>query len=122
MTTITDLSAVHRIQDELKTLSPQELRLVEIAIRDLQKDCTVSEHSTKDSEEEDDDFDLDEILNFTQNLDLDKDLNFDENGWLHPKPGVAGRLLKLCRKYMKNRSDEECEQLKLERILKEKAK
>ncbi|MDR0704534.1 MAG: hypothetical protein LBF88_06045 [Planctomycetaceae bacterium] len=47
MSTIIESSVVHRIQDELKTLSPQELRLVEIAVRDLQKDCTASEHSTK---------------------------------------------------------------------------
>jgi hypothetical protein len=29
MSTITEPSVVHRIQNELKTLSPQELRLVE---------------------------------------------------------------------------------------------
>jgi hypothetical protein len=64
MSTITDLSAVRRIQDELKMLSPQELRLVEITARDLQKNLNVSEHSEKE----------------TNNLD------FDKYGWQHPKP------------------------------------
>jgi hypothetical protein len=68
MSTITEPSTVRRIQDELKTLSPQELRLVEITARDLQKDIDASEHP--------------------ENKDKDKnnDLDFDEDGWLHPKP------------------------------------
>jgi hypothetical protein len=45
MSTITESSVVNRIQDELKTLSPQELRMVENVIHNLQKNHTVSEHS-----------------------------------------------------------------------------
>jgi hypothetical protein len=98
MSTITKLSVVNRIQDELKTLSPQELRMVENAIHDLQKNHAVAEHSEKE----------------------DDDLDFDEDGWLHPKPGAARRFIELCQKYGKNQSNIDYEQLKLERILGEK--
>jgi hypothetical protein len=121
MSTITEPSNVSRIQNELKTLSPQELRIVEMTVRDLQKNHAVPEHSVlENSEQENSGFDSDEILEFAKNIDLD-DLDFDEDGWLHPKPGAARRLLELCRKHLKSYSDEECEQLRLERILGEKA-
>jgi hypothetical protein len=117
MSTITEPSAILQIQDKLKTLSPQELRMVENVIHDLQKNLAVSEHSEK----EEDDFDFDEDIDFAKKMNLD-DLDFDENGWLHPQPGIAQRLINLCRKYLKSHSNEECEQLRIERILGEKIK
>ncbi|MDR0608641.1 MAG: hypothetical protein LBG58_00850, partial [Planctomycetaceae bacterium] len=64
MSTITEPSAILQIQDKLKTLSPQELRMVENVIHDLQKNHAVSEHSEKEN----------------------NDLDFDKYGWHHPKP------------------------------------
>ncbi|MDR2115885.1 MAG: hypothetical protein LBP87_05840 [Planctomycetaceae bacterium] len=79
MSTLTESSAVNRIQDELKTLSPHELRMVENAIRDLQKNHAASEHSEE----------------------KENNLDFDEDKWSHPKPGAARRFIELCQKHWK---------------------
>ncbi|MDR0338547.1 MAG: hypothetical protein LBI18_15855 [Planctomycetaceae bacterium] len=63
MSTFIEPSRVSRIQDELKTLSRQELRLVEITARELQQNLDVSE-----------------------NKDNDNNFDFGEDGWLRPKP------------------------------------
>ncbi|MDR2705093.1 MAG: hypothetical protein LBC02_04870 [Planctomycetaceae bacterium] len=95
MSTITDLSAVRRIQDELKTLSPQELRMIEFTVHNLQKVHAASEKSKS----------------------KDNDLDFDEDGWLHPKPGAAKRFIELCRENWNSHCNEDYDQLRLERIL-----
>jgi hypothetical protein len=100
MSTLIEPSRVSRIQDELKTLSRQELRLVEITARELQQNLDVPEHQ--------------------ENKDTDNNLDFDKDGWLHPKPGAAQHFIELCQKHWKNYKNyngEDYDQLKIERIL-----
>jgi hypothetical protein len=94
MSTITEPSAILQIQDKLKTLSPQELRMVENVIHDLQKNHAVSEHSEKEN----------------------NNLDFDEDGWLCPKPEHVLEFMEAWRGCLKGMTEEDFYQAKLERI------
>jgi hypothetical protein len=88
----------------LKTLSPQELRLVEIAAHDLQKNPDVSEHTKNKDKNKDKD------------KDKHSDLDFDEDGWLHPKPEHVLEFMEAWQGCLEGMTEEDFYRIKYERI------